>query len=236
MKGNVKILSISALTLAISSTAFANSPIYVGGSLGYSMLNTPDSQVFSLATPDPSSDTVTQTESEDSRGGMGGSVYVGYDFTQNWALELGYTIYGDSNYKSTQTQTGTNDGTNTAKMDYDTRSYDLFFKGTAPVSSNFSLFGKLGVSYVSQEDDYDNPAGTPTITTDSSQLTTPKTGDETYTAFRPSGALGATYSFNSTVSTSLFFQGFMGQGDFDSDQDAIGSGYLVGLALNVHLG
>lgn len=234
MKGTVKLLSISLIALTASSASLAVSPIYVGGSLGYAIIDTPNSNVFSTATPDPSTDTIGVTATEDTRGSLGGSAYIGYDLNKTWAVELGYTVYGESNYKSTQTQSGTNDGTNTSKLSYDTHTYDLFLKGSTPISGNFSAFGKLGVSYVLQNNDYSTDSGYPVIPVDTSEIVTPKSGSNTYTAFRPAAAFGATYNFNPTVSTSLFMQGFLGEGDFDSDQDAIASSYLVGVAFNFH--
>jgi len=72
-------------------------------------------------------------------GVIGGRVYVGYDFTKNWALELGYLYFG------TKTKFKAND---TTYGDIRTQAFDLVGMGSIPVTDDFDVYGKLGVGYL----------------------------------------------------------------------------------------
>jgi hypothetical protein len=230
------ILSAASITL-INANAATN--FYVGGSAGYSALSTPTGPAFTVTNPGSGS-TVYETASKDDAGGFGSGLFAGYTINQFWAVELGYTNYADTNYSSTQSQynssTNANQGTKTASLDYSTYSVDLFFKGTLPLQDKLSAFAKVGVSYVNQAVDYSNSSnGDPTISINGDTFATPKIGSNTYTAYRPAGGLGFTYAINERFSASLFGQGFIGSGDFETDQDAIASAYLVGASVIVNI-
>lgn len=245
MKHKIKlialILSTSGLLVAESSYADGKG-FYMGASAGYSALNTPSGDVF--ATGASNSETlIMETGSSSDIGGFGGSLFVGYNLNQTFAVELGYTSYAESNYKSTQAQyqnIGTDDNgntewaytsTNSSSVSYNTYSVDLFLKGSIPVIAKVNAFAKVGASYVNQSVDYSNPAGLPSISLDNSKLATPDTGTNSYTAIRPSGALGLSFQATEHLTTSIFAQGFLGRGDMDTDNSAIASAYLVGASL-----
>lgn len=230
------VLSAASITL-INAKATTN--FYIGGSAGYSALNTPTGPAFTVSNPGAGS-TTYETSSKDDAGGFGSGFFVGYNISQFWAVELGYTNYADSNYSSSQTQynsnTNADEGSKTAKLNYNTYSVDLFFKGTLPLQDKLSAFAKAGVSYVNQAVDYTNPNnGDPSIQINSDTFAEPKLGKNTYTAYRPAGGLGFSYAINERFSASLFGQGFLGKGDFETDQDAIASAYLVGASLTVNI-
>jgi hypothetical protein len=230
------ILSAASITL-INANAATN--FYVGGSAGYSALNTPTGSAFTVTNTDPG-ETVYETGSKNDAGGFGSGLFAGYTINPFWAVELGYTNYAETSYESSQSgydnASPTDISTNTATLSYNTYSVDLFFKGTLPLQEKLSAFAKVGVSYVNQAVDYTNPSsGDPTISINGDTFATPKMGKNTYTAYRPAGGLGFTYAINDRFSASLFGQGFIGSGDFETDQDAIASAYLVGASVIVNI-
>jgi hypothetical protein len=234
-------IAIFMLFFSINSTirAHASSNIYFGVSLGCSSLNTPSYSAFKVS--DKHQDTtVYQTESKDDAGFFGGGLYAGYNINQFLAVELGYTNYADTNYSSSQSSYQNSSpseiSTNKATLSYNTYSVDLFFKGTLPLQEKLSAFAKLGLSYVNQTVDYRNStSGDTTINVNDDAFATPKLGKNIYTAYRPAGGMGFTYTINEIFSASLFCQGFIGSGNFETDQDAIASAYLVGASIIVNI-
>lgn len=229
----VSLISLSSAVIA--TNAFAGN-FYLGGGLGYSGLSTPSGDAFT-ASPTDGSTTYSETSSSTDIGGLGATAFAGYNFNENFAVELGYTSYANSDYKSSQNEyngSGSLTGTSSASLSYSTYTYDMFARGNLPITDKFSVFAKAGVSYVTQEVDYTNSnTGTaPSMPINSSSFTTPKAGDNTYTAFRPAGAIGFNFNLTDMLAAQVFTQGFLGSGDFDSDQDAIASGYLVGAGIS----
>lgn len=236
-------ISMITLLLGTSGLLFAGESkadgqgFYVGASAGYSALNTPSGSAFDVQ-PSTNSLTVLETGSTNQAGGFGGSLFAGYNINKTYAVELDYTTYAQSSYTSNQSAWNTSAspwtsaGQNSASLDYNTYSVDLFLKGTVPVIAQVSAFAKIGVSYVNQEVKYSNPATSPTINVNSGIFATPDLGTTTYTAFRPSGAIGLSYQATEHLSTSIFAQGFLGEGDFSSDSSAIASAYVVGASVS----
>jgi len=71
--------------------------------------------------------------------GIGGRVFVGYDFTKNWAAELGYMYFGS------KTKLKVND---TTYGDVTTQAFDLVGKGKIPIVDKFDIYAKLGIGYL----------------------------------------------------------------------------------------
>jgi len=239
MKNKLSIIALLLGTgglLATSSHA-AGQGFYVGASAGYSALNTPSGTAFDVG-PSTNSTLYTETSSTSNTGGFGGSVFAGYNINETYAVELGYTTYAESTYKADQSKyTSLGEGnwaynsSNSSSITYNTNSIDLFLKGTVPVIAQVSAFAKIGLSYVSQSVDYSNPTGVPTINVDNGTFATPDSGVNTYTAIRPAAALGLSYQATEHLSTSIFAQGFLGEGDFATENDAIASAYVVGASV-----
>lgn len=240
MKNKIRVLTLllSASGLFAANAHADGQGFYIGASAGYSALNTPGGDAFSVTSSTGSALYVEDSSSSDI-GGFGGNIFAGYNFNKNFAVEVGYTKYADSNYSSTQSEYAGSAGDyslvgtpNNASIDYSTSSIDLFAKGTMPIMAQVSGFAKVGVSYVMQGVDYTNPTGTPDISLDSGSFATPESGNTTQTALRPSGALGLSYQATEHLSASIFAQGFLGEGDFSSDSSAIASAYLVGASVS----
>lgn len=230
-----KQLSLGTLTVLLATHAAASN-LYVGAGLGYSALDTPEGDAFTV-NADTDSTSYREDSSSTVMGGLGGTVYLGYHINSTWALELGYTSYADSDYESQQTQynqvviSSQDSSTSNASLSYSTHSYDLFLKSTTPVTDKVSLFAKAGLSYVNQTVDYTNTGTTPVIPVNGGNFAEPTAGSETYNAVRPAGGLGLHVTINDWLATEVFVQGFLGEGDFSSEADAIASGYILGASL-----
>lgn len=128
--------TIIALTLAAASTvAFAqNTGFYVGGGVGVSdtKFNSSD---FSVGV-------ATIRESKD-RTDTAWKLFGGYDFNKNLAIEAGYTDLGNPKYK--YAGVGILAGLS-AQATADQTAWFVAAKGTLPISQQFNLFGKLGVT------------------------------------------------------------------------------------------
>jgi len=242
MKQKISIIALFLSTgsvFSVGTAEAANQNFYVGASAGYSSINTPGSNAFNVGST--TTDTlITQTSATDDVGGFGGGLFAGYNFNKNLAVELGYTSYADSSYSSDQSQYSSLGGgnwaynsSNSASLKYSAYSIDLFLKGTVPIIAQFSAFAKAGLSYVNQEVTYTNNAdGTPPININNNNFATPKIGTNTYTAIRPSGAIGLSYQASEHLSTSIFAQGFLGKGDISTDSSAIASAYILGASIS----
>jgi len=243
MKSKLSIIALllgAGGLLATTSSHAAGQGFYVGASAGYSALNTPSGSAFDAGGEYNGGDNLAvQTSSTNESGGFGGSLFAGYNINETFAVELGYTTYAESSYKSDQSSYA-KDGsawdytgdTNSSSLKYNTTSIDLFLKGTVPVIAQVSAFAKVGLSYVRQSVDYStNPTGAPTINVDNGTFATPESGINTYNAIRPAAALGLSYQATEHLSAAIFAQGFLGEGDFETDNDAIASAYIVGASL-----
>lgn len=141
-----------------SPVVAANPGFYVGGQIGASDLNQPDvtnAQLYDLnffpfwmGTID-SNNTHTQGNI-----GLGGRLFAGYQFNQNWATELGYTHFHSGNISGTA-QVSTTSGlfiftpyTNTENISgkIQAAAIDWTVKGILPIQDKLSLYGKLGLA------------------------------------------------------------------------------------------
>jgi len=75
---------------------------------------------------------------------LGGRGFIGYDFTQNWALEAGYTHFG-TKAKVTDILFPTSSVV-VAKII--TQAADITGKGKLPITDNFGVYAKLGIGYL----------------------------------------------------------------------------------------
>lgn len=123
-----KILVTSALvaltTVGFSSANAAANGIYVNGQLGYANTN------YDSPTPRLNVDST----------GFAWRAAGGYQFTQNWAAELGYTSFPNTDF--------TVKGLNLDLANVKQYAIDLVAKGMLPVSNGFGLFGTLGAAYL----------------------------------------------------------------------------------------
>ena len=118
-----KILTtLIATTAALSGAAYAQSA-YVGTGVVASQYE------FS----------VPNAVSGDNRSGTtaAGKVFAGYNFDKTWAVEAGYSDYGDRSYSYTSNR-------NQGRIQTDSSAFYVAGKGTMPINAQMSVFGKLG--------------------------------------------------------------------------------------------
>ena len=136
---------VSALILSgafFSTSAFAQG-MYIAGSAGSGMA---------------ASSVKTDLDTAITAGGVKGikssisdgtamSGVLGYEYNPNFAAEAGYLNSGTLAYKATGT------GVATIKADTKVTGFQLAAVGTAPLSDKFSVFGKLGYSFLTTKSD-----------------------------------------------------------------------------------
>lgn len=145
-----KILLVSAFALGLSSVAFAgglpevmppapvamtsDTGVYIGIEGGYEMTNwkSVDGDNFLLGNQFGASATRDN--------GLVGRGFIGYDINKYFAIEGGFTQF---NTQKTRVYIG-----NTVIMSIRTQAIDLEGKIKAPITDEFSLYGKLGANYL----------------------------------------------------------------------------------------
>lgn len=149
----VSVLGVSALGM-MTANATSNG-IYVDGQIGYAHTG---NQLKGL----PSDITADKTKKA-SKGEIAGRLAIGYQFTPNWAVELGYLQLGQqkSNLLVSQTTTEyqpiiihgepvSNDSTTAVKqaITINQHAFDIVGKGIYPISDKFNVYAKAGMAYL----------------------------------------------------------------------------------------
>lgn len=137
----VGVAAVGFLTV-VAHSAFAAQPnAYIGGQLGYGNNHT---QIY-------------DHEAE----GLAGRIFAGYQFNTNFAAELGWAKYhttsGSDNYTYSYGSTvdaGFGVATVSSRASLKTNVVDLTAKGIVPVSTDVSVYGKLGAAYVIQDEKF----------------------------------------------------------------------------------
>lgn len=134
--------------LAATSMAFAQqSPFYVGGALGVSMIDGDyASQVQAAGAPLPGY--TFHSARRDGDNEFAGRIYGGYRFHPNFAAELGYSNFGSQGVayrlnKSTELVPSNSPYVVRGSQKLDGLTLDLV--GTMPVSKAFSVNGRVGL-------------------------------------------------------------------------------------------
>jgi OmpA-OmpF porin, OOP family len=130
------LLGALGLTVVAASPAFAaDSGWYVGGSVGQANTNV-DTGAIDAAVRGAGAAT-SSTTADDSDTGW--KLFFGYQFNQNFALELNYTDLG--NISTTTTTTGP---VGTVSGRFDSKGWGIDGIAMAPISKEFDLFAKIG--------------------------------------------------------------------------------------------
>lgn len=133
-------------TLGFSATSSAALPgYYVGGQLGWATTGAADADDLEF------DDTEIHPLSGDvDDRGLAGRVFVGYQFNENWAAELGYTKFHNTKYDDIVAPPGvvipSEDDEDDASIK--ASAVDLVAKGILPLGNCFNLYGKLGAAYL----------------------------------------------------------------------------------------
>jgi OOP family OmpA-OmpF porin len=133
MKTRIFILGLAACV--VSPVAFAgDSGVYAGVAAGKSPITFNANDFYS---PSPSN---ARNEGAAVAKDTSYKLFVGYHFDRTWAIEGGYTKFGNFQFRSTNVDTVV------SVFDYSASTWSLAGKGVLPISERASLFAKLGAS------------------------------------------------------------------------------------------
>jgi OOP family OmpA-OmpF porin len=130
--------SLVFAAIALSASAFANAQVY--GGIGAGQSNVAFAGGYSQNDPSIAEST--------SSGNVGFKAFVGYDITANWAVEATYAKLGNATYSYASTAVN---GSAEARL----ASTSIALKGTLPISQEWAVFAKWGVTS-NQADIYSN--------------------------------------------------------------------------------
>lgn len=209
MKIAKRSLAVLSLLTCASLAQAAVPGTYVGMGLGASRQDTPNEYLLS------GSDAYGVSQSRQ-RGGLGGRLFMGYNFNRYFGVEAGLAKYANSKYKAT-------DGFNTANLKYETAALDLVGKAYLPLAeSGMSLYGLGGAAVVRSKATYSGEV----YGYDYSE-------SKTKTQVRPIAGLGASYDIpNTQLTTAVEYSHIFGK----TNGDLVPSADLVTLNLAVNFG
>ncbi len=211
---------VAGLLLASSASA---SGAYFGGQLGWGTTHQGGiaNSDISTATKNLGLTSTGSASANSSRdNGLAGRVFAGYDLTENFAAELGYTKFSNSTANKTVAATGAATSLN-LNQKLKTYAVDLVGKGTLPLQYGFNAFGKLGVAYLNQSGNITDTAGSATYKLNKGQ-----------SKFLPTFGAGIGYAINKNVSADLSWTRIQKVGN----SSYLKSTDFVGFGLGYHFG
>lgn len=134
---------VSAAAFALNANAECAGP-YVGGQLGWGTIH---QSGFDSITAVPGGLGTVSNSSTDS--GLAGRVFGGYQFTQNFAAEMGYTKFKNMTAKMVATDALNNSAT--FKSTVKTDAIDLVGKFILPLQNGFQIYAKAGAAYLHEQ-------------------------------------------------------------------------------------
>jgi OOP family OmpA-OmpF porin len=137
------ILSALILSGALFSTSVFAQGMYIAGSAGSGMAASSIKTDLDTALTAGGIKSIKSSISD----GTAMSGALGYEYNSNFAAEAGYFNSGTLAYKATGT------GVASIKSDTKVTGFQLAAVGTAPLSDKFSVFGKLGYSFLTTKSD-----------------------------------------------------------------------------------
>lgn len=139
---------VSAAAFALNANAECAGP-YVGGQLGWGNIH---QNGFDSIPAVPGGLGTVSNSSKDS--GLAGRVFGGYQFTQNFAAEMGYTKFKNMTAKMVATDALNNSLTlnGTVKTD----AVDLVGKFILPLQNGFQVYAKAGAAYLREQASVDS--------------------------------------------------------------------------------
>ncbi len=120
------LLSISAMLTMSQTVSAAADGFYVSGKVGQSYLSY-----------DVSDAGLTSATSVDKKG-FAGIIDLGYQFDENWAVDLAYWAVGEEDFLSMNNTT--------ANGKLDTSAWNLSGKGILPFNNDWAVYGKAGLA------------------------------------------------------------------------------------------
>ncbi len=166
-----------------------HSGVYISGQIGYGR-QVIDSDTETVT--DPLLGTVTVRGEGDDEGGVAGRLAIGYDFNENFGIELGGMKFSNADVKLSFSRPIMG-STVRARTQLKAFAIDLLAKGVLPLTSDFYVYAKGGVAYVNLEAD-----SKATVTLPSGRTATIK-DDDSENKFRPELAVGVGYNITDNV-------------------------------------
>jgi opacity protein-like surface antigen len=185
------------------------SGVYVGVDVGAFYNDTPETLINDHATL-----TVKRSEKH-APWGWTASGLVGYQFDQNWALQLGYIW----NQSQTFEQASTSSITTGIAEKLSSYNWYLAAKGILPLVDAFSAYMLAGAAYTHVEAKITSSGATHVIGTSPTYVTNNKGS-----WWSPMGALGVSYNFDQSFSMNVQFMYIMNK--LSSTTGTSGAGYL----------
>ncbi|MES2997783.1 MAG: outer membrane beta-barrel protein [Pseudomonadota bacterium] len=153
-----KILTTAILGISVLGVMAANAAApgaYVTGQLGYADTHMGSKIKSPIMLPFSS---IILFKPNLSNNGLAGRLAIGYQFTPNWAVELGYLqlrskkgdgiIPGDASDPATP-----------ISLNLNQNAIDIATKGILPLTTNINVYGKLGVAYLTTSTKMDMTTG-----------------------------------------------------------------------------
>lgn len=143
--------SIAVGSMIVTTMAHAALPgVYVTGQIGYANTHMSGETNFAHFGPDA----FIPADANDknlSNNGLAGRIALGYQFNQNFAIEAGYLQLNNNAVKGLTNFSNDPDATDplAGKLKLRQQAIDLVAKGILPINSQFNIYGKLGVAYLS---------------------------------------------------------------------------------------
>jgi len=198
---------LASLTIASAANA-ATTGAYVGGGLGASTLRTPDAEKYYAYIPGA-------VKFHNETGGLGGKLFAGYNFTNNFGIEAAYAQYASSEYKATDFVG------NTVKHTFDLNAVSVVGKAYLPLSNNkFNVYALGGLALVNASQEV--------------KINGHKLKSESVNHIRPTLGLGASYDINAKLTANVEFSRIFGNGNTKTSLKAIPNADMLsaGLAYN----
>ncbi len=200
-----------ATSLALATAANAATPgAYAGLGLGASTLRTPNQNLW------PAAPGVTSSRDT---GGLGGRIFGGYNFNNNFGLEAALATYANSKYKSSF-------GNSSQSAKYSLDALSVVAKGYLPFAEGFNAYVLGGLAEVRSELHIDNVNLPPQMVVNS----------KTTNRIRPVYGVGVSYDVNQHITTNVELSRIQGSGNVKTSTSAIPNADMLSLNLGYNFG
>lgn len=216
------LLVFGALVLASSAYADNSSGYYLGAQAGYGKADYGSD--FKKFTHDPN----YFSSASSSEGNLAGRVFGGYQFNPYFAMETGFTLFSNNEYKGSGVDPWGNAYSTGFKLE--TWTWDVVGKAILPFSTftkapnPLSVFAEAGTALVNAHADVNDTTGT--------------FSSGTSRQWKPLLGAGASYRFNPNLSVDVNYQHIFGEKtSFYNDPEVklqVPSADFVGIGLAYH--
>ncbi|HSW94459.1 MAG TPA: outer membrane beta-barrel protein [Gammaproteobacteria bacterium] len=207
MKKMTKISTVVASLLIAGSASAITPGAYVGAGVGDSVLRT------------PSVNSVPGVATSQSRGGLGGRVFAGYNFTKNFGLEAALAAYASSTAKASMA------GRSVSQKD-SLNALSLIGKGYLPLGdTGLNAYVLGGLAEVRNQ-----------LRTTGNLVPASQTGTTSTNSLRPTYGLGMSYDLPNQMTTSLELSRIQGKGNMRTSDSAIPNADMISLNLGYNFG